>query len=253
MTSDETLFHADDIQLHDYLNPGGDQGRPTEPPQTQPEETPQPEPNPPAQNGPNEPARADSNDPPQKPTESKPPELTNSPRLKPGRSDQAKSGAPQPREFKRFSELLKHVDSNECHLILANFEAGLLEGRVKAVGVIDVKRGKVKFKKTVVCGDGRKRVMSIQDELVVADPAFYAWLAEQKKASQYEVLVYQGVIGIPETQVESGEHDFDALLQARVGRLRLSSASTSQAEQPRKRKRKEAEEKPGPDDKAAES
>lgn len=126
--------------------------------------------------------------------------------------------------FKRLSTLLKSVPANECHLILEQFTAALLDGHVKAVPFLGRR-----FSKVIVDQHGRKIRKVVQDELIEIDETFLAWMGAQRKAARYQVLLHVGNIGTTEERLARGEDDFHALLQARLSRL--------QAEQPRKRQR----------------
>ncbi|MFC4424928.1 hypothetical protein [Deinococcus navajonensis] len=126
--------------------------------------------------------------------------------------------------FERLSRLLKPLPANECHLILEQFTAALLEGHIRAVPFL----GRT-FTKTVIDGAGHKTQHVIQDELIEVDKTFLEWIKRLRKAARYQVLVHVGDIGTTEERLASGEDDFQALLQARLLRLK--------AEQPRKRSR----------------
>jgi hypothetical protein len=119
----------------------------------------------------------------------------------------------------RLSVLLRHIPSNECFLIIERFEAAVMKGTIKAVPLLGEH-----FSKVIVLENGTKKRVSLQDEAVLVDDHWHAWVAEQRRESRYRVLLNTGVVATTIDRLKSDEDDFDRLLEIRRKRLRAAQA-----------------------------
>lgn len=115
----------------------------------------------------------------------------------------------------KLSVLLKDVPADECCLILSRFEDAVMRGTIKALPLLGVR-----FAKIVVLEDGRKKRVTLHDELVVLDAGWERWFSEQRRESRYRILGHVGVVGTTIERVKSEQDDFDRLLEIRRKRLK---------------------------------
>lgn len=115
----------------------------------------------------------------------------------------------------KLSILLKHVPADECCLVISNFEQAVMRKQIKALPLSGQH-----FNKVVVLETGRKKRVTLQDEVIVIDQAWERWFTEQRREARYKVLAHVGTVATTVERLKANEDDFERLLEIRRQRLK---------------------------------
>lgn len=137
------------------------------------------------------------------------------------RAEHTRQATHQESGFRLLSTLLEGVPPEELHLVLDHYEDAVARGTIKAVPL----EASEPFSVAVINPQGKRLTRRVEDEIVLPDEAFHAWLKAQRKASRLAVLAVTGRVETSLEKLESGDDNFQKLVEIRRKRLQKTRST----------------------------